>query len=322
MAVNKRAYAFIFGRRNGVINLLAFKQQGQSPEKPFHIPGGGIDQGETPRDAVIREIEEESGLQGLRFKHFVGSNVEEFEGTTFQRYYFIFEAPGTLPETWRHKVTGTGKDSGITYEYHWLDFKTALRLHQTYLSLIHTSYFHTFFAPDYQTGLPDKAFYLLPYSKQWPAFFEAERDVIKTIMGDHLNDIYHVGSTAVETMVAIPVIDMALSYLDGQYLNFIIKELETIGYQHYGPMGVPGRQLLKKAKGDKAFFQIQIFHSKSIFLKQQLQFTQALRTNQTLAKEFVREKLSLWGKYKHQPNKYAEGKRQFVLKYFQTNLSI
>ena len=319
MAVNKRAYAFIFGRRSGITKLLAFKQLGQSLEKPFHIPGGGIDKGETPKEAVIREIEEESGLQGLCFRDFVGSHVEEYDGVTFQRHFFIFEAPSTLPETWSHKVTGSGKDAGISYEYQWLDFKMALRIHQTYLSLIHTKYFHSFFLPSHQTGLPPKAFYLLPYSKQWPAFFEAEKDIVKSLIGSYLNDIYHVGSTAVERMVAIPVIDMALSYPDGKHLNHIVEGLEAIGYQHYGPMGVPGRQLLKKVKEEKEFFQIQVFHSKSIFLKQQLQFTKALSTNQRLEKEFAREKLSLWGKHKSHPTKYAEGKRQFVLKYFQTN---
>ena len=37
------------------------RRAGQQMEYPWQLPQGGLDEGEEPRDAVIRELEEETG---------------------------------------------------------------------------------------------------------------------------------------------------------------------------------------------------------------------------------------------------------------------
>jgi 8-oxo-dGTP diphosphatase len=53
------AYALIL--RDGQILLTRLASRISANEK-WHLPGGGIDHGEDPRDALIREIREETGL--------------------------------------------------------------------------------------------------------------------------------------------------------------------------------------------------------------------------------------------------------------------
>ena len=52
----------------------------------FALPGGGIDQGESPQQAAIREAEEELGIR-VEIKHKVADVL--FNGNT--QYYFLVE---------------------------------------------------------------------------------------------------------------------------------------------------------------------------------------------------------------------------------------
>ena len=44
----------------------------------LHLPGGGVDRGEPPEDAVLRELREEIGLSGAPVAEFVGLFTRRF----------------------------------------------------------------------------------------------------------------------------------------------------------------------------------------------------------------------------------------------------
>src|SRR4051812_35813631 len=56
------AYAVIL--RDGAI-LLSRLARSVTPDELWTLPGGGLDHGEDPRDAVVREIYEETGLEAV-----------------------------------------------------------------------------------------------------------------------------------------------------------------------------------------------------------------------------------------------------------------
>ncbi|MDR1494628.1 MAG: NUDIX domain-containing protein [Rickettsiales bacterium] len=63
MRLRKAIGAIILGSRGGII---AF-QRSDFPET-WQCPEGGIDEGETPEEALARELEEEIGLDGKQFE--------------------------------------------------------------------------------------------------------------------------------------------------------------------------------------------------------------------------------------------------------------
>jgi len=76
--------------RSGIIliekNKLALIERHRAGLHYFAFPGGGIDQGESPQQAAIREAEEELGIL-VEIKHKVADVL--FNGNT--QYYFLVE---------------------------------------------------------------------------------------------------------------------------------------------------------------------------------------------------------------------------------------
>lgn len=57
------AYAVVLRERDGVVEILLSRLAPRiSRSEMWTLPGGGVDHGEDPRDALIREIHEEAGL--------------------------------------------------------------------------------------------------------------------------------------------------------------------------------------------------------------------------------------------------------------------
>ena len=94
--------------------LLAFRSHDADG---YEIPRGSLHPGETPEEAVIREIIEESGLESVRITHKLGINYWQDEA----QHFFILIASDGLPETFTHKVQSDDGDNGMVYVYRWLD---------------------------------------------------------------------------------------------------------------------------------------------------------------------------------------------------------
>ena len=57
------------------------------------IPGGGLEQGETPEICVIREVEEETGYLVRPLRHFLVMH-EYYEEYRYTGYFFVCEVTG------------------------------------------------------------------------------------------------------------------------------------------------------------------------------------------------------------------------------------
>lgn len=98
------------------------------PEAGIQVPAGTIKVGEAPDEAVLREAREETGLDILELRAFLGTH--EYDLSLYgraeiqRRYFFHLEFCGEAPAAWRHFETDPsgGGTKPIEFELFWVQF--------------------------------------------------------------------------------------------------------------------------------------------------------------------------------------------------------
>src|SRR4051812_12275273 len=88
------------------------------------------------------------------------------------------------------------------------------------------------------------------YDPRWPRDFAALRERLAAAMGDVVDRVEHVGSTAVPGMVAKPIIDLDALLRAARDLPLAIERLAAIGYTYQGDRGIVGRESFRAADDD------------------------------------------------------------------------
>jgi putative (di)nucleoside polyphosphate hydrolase len=114
----EKAYAYVT-RDCARTELLVFEHADR--EAGVQVPKGGIEDGEAPREAVVREVKEESGLTEFESIRRLTTDVwhHHEKPKAYRRHFFHIEADEGRDE-WRHTVTGDGDDCGVVYRYFWI----------------------------------------------------------------------------------------------------------------------------------------------------------------------------------------------------------
>ena len=71
---------------------------------------------------------------------------------------------------------------------------------------------------------------LLDYDPDWPRLFDREAARIRSILGDQVVRLEHVGSTSVPGLAAKPIIDIVLAVPDSSDESTYLPALEAAGY--------------------------------------------------------------------------------------------
>ncbi len=112
--VMEKAYGFVLREGAEGRELLVF-EHANMPEAGLQVPGGTVGEGETPNQAVAREVLEESGLSLGGWQP-----VTSFE-TDGRRWHCYATEPGfPLPDSWRCEPIGPEAVKGLRFEYRWV----------------------------------------------------------------------------------------------------------------------------------------------------------------------------------------------------------
>lgn len=94
------------------------------PEAGLQVPGGTMEAGEDPADAVMREAFEETGLRNLRLGTFLGQYDDTLtaSGEIQRRRFYHLICDETPPERWQHfeMNPSDGSPAPIRFEFFWV----------------------------------------------------------------------------------------------------------------------------------------------------------------------------------------------------------
>lgn len=123
--IRRRVVAYVTRERE-TTELLTIEVK-EMPELGAEVPAGRLDFGESLEEGLRRELEEETGLVGIR----VVCELPDFEATYenfCENHSFHVVAAAETPDVWEHRVLGEGADSGLVHVCRWVPLQPDLKL--------------------------------------------------------------------------------------------------------------------------------------------------------------------------------------------------
>ncbi len=119
-----KVVAYITREKDGLRQLLVFKHR-DYPDAGVQVPAGTIEDGESVEAALVREIEEKSGLTGLELIRKVGTfyYTHPDTGNLHVRNVFLLKAPADTPDAWEWIETSSGEvleSEGYVFQFYWV----------------------------------------------------------------------------------------------------------------------------------------------------------------------------------------------------------
>lgn len=151
---------------------------------------------------------------------------------------------------------------------------------------------------------------IVDYNSLWPKQFEILRSRLASALADHALTIEHVGSTAVPGLAAKPIIDIDVLLRSPDALPSAIAALASIGYQHRGDLGIPGREAFRTTAGD-LHHHLYVCPNDTEY-QRHIAFRDHLRAHPTEADAYAALKRELAAKFGEDREAYNNAKREFV----------
>ena len=135
-------------------------------------------------------------------------------------------------------------------------------------------------------GMKKDQLQLLPHDPAWKDDFLVEKNRIAVALDDDSVLIEHVGSTAIPTIHAKPILDIAILCGD-KGLEPLAQALLGLGYDYRGQFGEEsGHYYAVLDKNDVRLCQAHIFTEANADWHSKLRFREVLRQNPELAREY------------------------------------
>lgn len=157
---------------------------------------------------------------------------------------------------------------------------------------------------------------LLPHDPQWAEKAAAESEALAFVMGLTLLTVHHVGSTAIPGIRAKPVLDLipvvtSLSELDSRR-----ADIEVLGYEWWGELGLPGRRYCTKADPTttRRLIQLHCYVEGSSEIARHLAFRDYLRERPDVAAAYDLEKARCQNLHPDNSHAYGDCKEAWIRK--------
>ncbi|MFB7138482.1 GrpB family protein [Gottfriedia sp. NPDC056225] len=154
---------------------------------------------------------------------------------------------------------------------------------------------------------------IVPWTKEWEESYRKEAVILKAIFKDELVDIYHIGSTSIQSIgFAKPIIDILIVVRNIELIDSYNRKMMLLDYEPRGENGIPGRRYFPKGMENRTHH-IHIFQVGNENIKSHLEFKEYLIEHPMDAKSYGDLKCKLAKEYPNNTKEYQLGKENFVM---------
>jgi GrpB-like predicted nucleotidyltransferase (UPF0157 family) len=152
-----------------------------------------------------------------------------------------------------------------------------------------------------------------PHDPHWFDLFRSESAVVARALAPHTCAIHHIGSTAIPTIHAKPIVDMLVEVSDIHAVDDRNPAMEAIGYVAMGEFGIAGRRYFRKNNEHGVrVFHVHAFATGSPEIDRHLAFRDYLLAHPEPAAEYSELKQALAAAHPDDIDAYMDGKDAFI----------
>ncbi len=168
-------------------------------------------------------------------------------------------------------------------------------------------------------GLKRDIVRLADHNSEWAALAGKACGDIKQAAKDLVEDIQHVGSTAVPDLPAKPILDLAASVMNSNAVPEIIQRLSAIGYIYRGDGGDEGGHLfIFESSPDVRTVHLHVVSHNGTQWKNYIRFRNLLCQQHNIRCRYAELKRMLEKRYSSDRKSYTDAKHDFIQEVLRT----
>jgi len=153
---------------------------------------------------------------------------------------------------------------------------------------------------------------IVPHNPGWAQKYSEEAALLSSIFGGLTLSIHHIGSTAIPSILAKPVIDIMIVVAEIESVEAYNPAMIAAGYVPRGEAGIPNRRFFRKDTEEIRSHHVHIYPQGDENIATHLNFRDYLRVHPDEARAYSQLKEKLAEEFRYDSENYTESKTDFV----------